>query len=235
MASPGGRGARRAPAVAAPNMSVILAWALVAEAGSSAAAAGSAATEVALVAFRRCPIQSPATTSLRPRHRSARRSALSARATSGSRRAPVSPISGSMSCAPTSTPTRSRGCQAGEIPIVEDGLDEIVADAVAGGRLRFVVGAAQAAADADVVFLCVPTPQDEDGSADLSYIEAAAERDRAGAAAGRGRRQQVDRSGRLGARRRARAASGPTWRSSPIRSSCARARRCTTSCIPTAS
>ena len=64
--------------------------------------------------------------------------------------------------------------EAGEIPIVEDGLDKIVADAVAAGRLRFVVGAAQAAADADIVFLCVPTPQDEDGSADLSYIEAAA-------------------------------------------------------------
>jgi UDPglucose 6-dehydrogenase len=64
--------------------------------------------------------------------------------------------------------------QAGEIPIVEDGLDKIVSDAVANDRLRFVVGAANAAADADIVFLCVPTPQDEDGSADLSYIEAAA-------------------------------------------------------------
>ncbi len=62
----------------------------------------------------------------------------------------------------------------GEIPIVEDGLAEIVTDAVAAGRLRFSVGAASAAAGADVVFLCVPTPQDEDGSADLSYIEAAA-------------------------------------------------------------
>jgi UDPglucose 6-dehydrogenase len=64
--------------------------------------------------------------------------------------------------------------EAGDIPIVEDGLDKIVTDAVAGGRLRFVVGAARAAADAEIVFLCVPTPQDEDGSADLSYIEAAA-------------------------------------------------------------
>ena len=62
----------------------------------------------------------------------------------------------------------------GEIPIVEDGLAEIVSDAVAAGRLRFSVGAASAAEGADVVFLCVPTPQDDDGSADLSYIEAAA-------------------------------------------------------------
>jgi UDPglucose 6-dehydrogenase len=64
--------------------------------------------------------------------------------------------------------------QAGEIPIVEAGLEQIVVDAVAAGRLQFVVGAAEAADDADIVFLCVPTPQDEDGSADLSYIEAAA-------------------------------------------------------------
>src|SRR5690606_37117323 len=64
--------------------------------------------------------------------------------------------------------------RSGEIPIVEDGLAEVVSDAVAAGRLRFSVGAASAAEGADVVFLCVPTPQDEDGSADLSYIEAAA-------------------------------------------------------------
>jgi UDPglucose 6-dehydrogenase len=64
--------------------------------------------------------------------------------------------------------------QAGEIPIVEDGLAEIVTTAVAAGRLTFVVGAATAAADADIIFLCVPTPQDDDGSADLSYVQAAA-------------------------------------------------------------
>ena len=64
--------------------------------------------------------------------------------------------------------------QAGHIPIVEDGLEQIVVDAVAAGKLRFVLGAAAAAGDADIVFLCVPTPQDEDGSADLSYIQAAA-------------------------------------------------------------
>lgn len=42
------------------------------------------------------------------------------------------------------------------------------------GRLEFVLGAEAAVADADIVFLCVPTPQGEDGSADLSYIKAAA-------------------------------------------------------------
>ena len=63
---------------------------------------------------------------------------------------------------------------AGRLPIVEEGLERVVADATAAGRLSFVLGAPAAAADAEVVFLCVPTPQGEDGSADLSYIEAAA-------------------------------------------------------------
>ncbi len=64
--------------------------------------------------------------------------------------------------------------EGGEIPIVEDGLQALVQEARAAGRLRFVLGAEAAAAEADIVFLCVPTPQGEDGSADLSYIQAAA-------------------------------------------------------------
>jgi UDPglucose 6-dehydrogenase len=62
----------------------------------------------------------------------------------------------------------------GEIPIVEDGLERLVAEGRREGRLSFVVGAAAAAARAEFAYLCVPTPQGEDGSADLSYIEAAA-------------------------------------------------------------
>ena len=62
----------------------------------------------------------------------------------------------------------------GEIPIVEEGLAEIVAATLANGTLTFEVGAARAAVDADVVFLCVPTPQGPDGGADLRYIEGAA-------------------------------------------------------------
>lgn len=62
----------------------------------------------------------------------------------------------------------------GQIPIVEDGLEQIVSDARADGRLSFVLGSQAAAQDADIVFLCVPTPQDEDGAADLSYVERAA-------------------------------------------------------------
>ncbi len=63
---------------------------------------------------------------------------------------------------------------AGHIPIVEEGLEAIVNAARAAGRLEFVLGAETAARDADIVFLCVPTPQGDDGSADLSYIEQAA-------------------------------------------------------------
>jgi UDPglucose 6-dehydrogenase len=63
---------------------------------------------------------------------------------------------------------------AGRIPIFEDGLAELVAEGLSSGRLSFVLGGAEVARRASIVFLCVPTPQDEDGSADLGYIEAAA-------------------------------------------------------------
>jgi UDPglucose 6-dehydrogenase len=62
----------------------------------------------------------------------------------------------------------------GEIPIFEAGLPELVKEGVDGGRLSFVVGATNAVPAAEFVFLCLPTPQGEDGSADMSYVEAAA-------------------------------------------------------------
>ncbi|MGA1570107.1 MAG: UDP-glucose dehydrogenase family protein [Ilumatobacteraceae bacterium] len=64
--------------------------------------------------------------------------------------------------------------RAGVIPIVEEGLAPLVAEGIASGRLTFVVGATEVARQASIVFLCVPTPQDDDGSADLSYVQAAA-------------------------------------------------------------
>ena len=64
--------------------------------------------------------------------------------------------------------------QRGEIPILEAGLDNLVREGIQDGRLRFVVGATAAAVDCEFAYLCVPTPQGADGSADLSYIEAAA-------------------------------------------------------------
>jgi len=57
---------------------------------------------------------------------------------------------------------------------VEDGLQEVVREGLDSGRLKFIVGSAEAVADAEFVFLCVPTPKAGDGSADMSFIEAAA-------------------------------------------------------------
>jgi UDPglucose 6-dehydrogenase len=62
----------------------------------------------------------------------------------------------------------------GEIPIVEDGLEDLVREGLAGDLLRFVLGARDSVDDAEFVFLCVPTPQGSDGRADMSYIEQAA-------------------------------------------------------------
>ena len=64
--------------------------------------------------------------------------------------------------------------RAGEVSILEPGLPELVAQGLAAGRLQFVVGAAAAVAEAEVVFLCVPTPMGAGGAADLSAVEAVA-------------------------------------------------------------
>jgi UDPglucose 6-dehydrogenase len=73
-------------------------------------------------------------------------------------------------------PEKVEALQRGVIPILEDGLEELVKAGVDGGRLQFVLGEVEAVtrAEAEFIFLCVPTPQGDDGSADLSYIEAAA-------------------------------------------------------------
>ncbi|MGH9086083.1 MAG: nucleotide sugar dehydrogenase [Acidimicrobiales bacterium] len=71
-------------------------------------------------------------------------------------------------------PDKVARLQRGEIPILEAGLDNLVREGIDGGRLTFVMGAATAAADCEFAYLCVPTPQAPDGSADLSYIEDAA-------------------------------------------------------------
>jgi len=63
----------------------------------------------------------------------------------------------------------------GIIPIVELGLAELVTEGIASGRLSFVVGSAEAVKNCEVAFLCVPTPQGEAGSADLSYVQRASE------------------------------------------------------------
>ncbi len=62
----------------------------------------------------------------------------------------------------------------GEIPIYEPGLEELVVRNTAAGRLQFTTDLAAAVRPSQVVFIAVGTPQDEDGSADLQYVLAAA-------------------------------------------------------------
>lgn len=59
---------------------------------------------------------------------------------------------------------------AGEIPIFEPGLDSIVKQSVKEGRLTFTTDAKQAVDYAEVIFIAVGTPPDEDGAADLRYV-----------------------------------------------------------------
>ena len=58
----------------------------------------------------------------------------------------------------------------GEIPIYEPGLNEMVPRNVAEERLRFTTDLDQAVREAEVIFIAVGTPQDEDGSADLTHV-----------------------------------------------------------------
>ncbi|SEI69566.1 UDP-glucose dehydrogenase [Dyadobacter sp. SG02] len=60
--------------------------------------------------------------------------------------------------------------QKGEIPIYEPGLDVLFDRNVAEGRLLFTTDLVEGIKDAQVIFLALPTPPGEDGSADLKYI-----------------------------------------------------------------
>ncbi|MFT3758284.1 UDP-glucose dehydrogenase family protein [Thauera sp.] len=63
----------------------------------------------------------------------------------------------------------------GKLPIWEPGLEAIVARNVAEGRLAFTTDIARGVAHAQIQFIAVGTPPDEDGSADLQYVLAVAE------------------------------------------------------------
>ena len=64
---------------------------------------------------------------------------------------------------------------AGQIPIYEPGLAEIVVQNLAEGRLRFTTDITVAVRESDVLFIAVGTPQDADGSADLKFVLKVAE------------------------------------------------------------
>src|SRR5690606_99862 len=61
---------------------------------------------------------------------------------------------------------------AGQAPIRENGLDELIAQEVAAGRLRATTDTAQAVADSDVAMIAVGTPSMEDGSVTTHVLEA---------------------------------------------------------------
>jgi UDPglucose 6-dehydrogenase len=61
--------------------------------------------------------------------------------------------------------------QAGEVPIFEPGLEEIVRRNVQAGRLEFTTDTRAAVRRSLVIFVAVPTPPHEDGSTDLTYVD----------------------------------------------------------------
>ena len=56
-------------------------------------------------------------------------------------------------------------------PVAEKGMNEGIAKGLSAGNLSFSTDVVSAASAAAIVFLCLPTPQGDDGSADLSYVE----------------------------------------------------------------
>ena len=68
-------------------------------------------------------------------------------------------------------PRKVESLRQGKVPIYEPGLEEIVHRNVSAQRLRFTDSIKDGVDNAQVVFIAVPTPQDADGSVDLSFIE----------------------------------------------------------------
>jgi len=60
--------------------------------------------------------------------------------------------------------------QRGEIPIYEPGLKEIIARNAEEGRIRFTTDLKEGVGRSLLCFICVGTPQDKNGSADLTYV-----------------------------------------------------------------
>lgn len=62
--------------------------------------------------------------------------------------------------------------QEGRVPIFEPDLEEMIQSNVSAGRLTFTTDLAKAVQESEIIFIAVPTPPHDDGSVDLSYIEA---------------------------------------------------------------
>ena len=68
-------------------------------------------------------------------------------------------------------PEKIKTLLAGDIPIYEPGLADLVKSNVAAGRLKFTSSIDEGVRDGDIIFIAVPTPPQPDGSVDLSFIE----------------------------------------------------------------
>ncbi len=71
------------------------------------------------------------------------------------------------------TASKVERIHAGESPIVERGLGELISRAVRAGRLGATTAVAEAMPGADIVLVCVGTPSAEDGSLDLGHVRRA--------------------------------------------------------------
>lgn len=63
--------------------------------------------------------------------------------------------------------------QEGKMPLFEPGLEELVERNVAEERLCFTTSHLEAVGEAQIIFLCLPTPSNRDGSCDLRYLQCA--------------------------------------------------------------
>lgn len=59
----------------------------------------------------------------------------------------------------------------GKSPIIEEGINELIGEMVAGGRLRAISDSAAAVRDTEISLVCVGTPSNPNGSLDLKYVE----------------------------------------------------------------
>ena len=71
-------------------------------------------------------------------------------------------------------PRKIEALREGRSPIYEPGLDDLLTRHLASGSLRFGTDLKEGIALADAAFICVGTPQSEDGSADMKYVLAVA-------------------------------------------------------------
>ncbi len=68
-------------------------------------------------------------------------------------------------------PKKIEALRAGKVPIYEPGLEEVIHRNVSAHRLRFSGDIQEGVDNSQVIFIAVPTPQQPDGSVDLSFIE----------------------------------------------------------------